>query len=104
MAKLKAVEKGINVSVCPVDNSIVVYDKGSNRSNSCNNTGNRLYSINFNSSIAVVKGSGFSFDPRGLGITDGYVCIQSTNGSMHYRISVQSLSGKIDIEKGRGGC
>jgi prepilin-type N-terminal cleavage/methylation domain-containing protein len=104
MAKLKAIEKGINVSVCPVNNSIVVYDKGVDRANPCNNAGNKIYSISFDSSVAVVRGNGFSFDPRGIGIVGGNVCVQSADGKMYYRISVQSLSGNINIQKGTGGC
>jgi len=104
MAKLKAVERSVNVSVCPVNNSIVVYDKGSVRTNPCDGNGNIIYTINIDNLIATVKGNGFSFDPRGLGIMGGNICIQSADGSMHYRISVQSLSGRINIEKGSGGC
>jgi Tfp pilus assembly protein FimT len=104
MAKLKAVEKSVNISVCPVNNSIVVYNKGSDRSYPCDGNGNIIYTINIDSSIATVKGSGFSFDPRGLGIMGGNICIQSADGSMYYKISVQSLSGRINIQKGSGGC
>jgi Tfp pilus assembly protein FimT len=104
MAKLKAVERSVNVSVCPVNNSIVVYDKWSDRSYPCNGNGNIIYTINIDDSITTVKGSGFSFDPRGLGIMGGNICIQSADGSMHYRISVQPLSGRINIQKGSGGC
>jgi hypothetical protein len=104
MAKLKAVERSINVSVCPVNNSVVVYDKGSDRSYPCDGNGNIIYTINIDNSIATVKGGGFSFDPRGLGIISGNICIQSADGSMYYKISVQSLSGRINIQKGSGGC
>jgi hypothetical protein len=104
MAKLKAVERSVNVSVCPVNNSIVVYDKGSDRSYPCDGNGNIIYTINIDNSIATVRGSGFSFDPRGLGIMRGNICIQSADGGMYYKISVQSLSGRINIEKGSGGC
>lgn len=104
MAKLKAVERSINVSVCPVNNSIVVYDKGVDRANPCDGNGNIIYTINIDNSVATVRGSGFSFDPRGLGIIGGNICIQSADGSMHYRILVQSLSGRINIEKGNGVC
>jgi prepilin-type N-terminal cleavage/methylation domain-containing protein len=104
MAKLKAVERSVNISVCPVNNSIVVYDKGSDRSSPCDGNGKIIYTINIDNSIATEKGSGFSFDPRGLGIMSGNICIQSADGSMYYKISVQSLSGRINIEKGSGGC
>jgi type IV fimbrial biogenesis protein FimT len=104
MAKLKAVERSVNVSVCLVNNSIVVYDKGSDRTNPCDGNGNIIYTINIDSSVATVKGSNFSFDPRGLGIIGGNICIQSVDGSMYYKISVQALSGRINIEKGSRGC
>jgi type IV fimbrial biogenesis protein FimT len=106
MAKLRAVERSINVSVCPVNNSVVVYDKGSDRSSPCDGNGNIIYTINIDNSIATVGSNsvGFSFDPRGLGIIGGNICIQSADGSMYYKISVQSLSGRINIEKGSGGC
>jgi Tfp pilus assembly protein FimT len=106
MAKLRAVERSVNVSVCPDpdNNSVVVHDKGSDRSFPCNGNGNIIYTINIDSSIATVRGSGFSFDPRGLGIMGGNICIQSADGSMHYRILVQSLSGRINIQRGSGGC
>jgi len=104
MAKLKAVERSVNISVCSVNNSIVVYDKGLDRSYPCNGNGNIIYTINIDSSIATVRGSGFSFDPRGLGIIGGNICIQSADGSMYYKISVQSLSGRINIQRGSGGC
>jgi len=104
MAKLKAVERSINVSVCPADNSVIVYDKGSVRSNPCDGNGNIIYTIKIDSSVATVKGREFSFDPRGLGIIGGNICIQSADGSMYYKILVQSLSGRINIEKGSGGC
>jgi prepilin-type N-terminal cleavage/methylation domain-containing protein len=104
MAKLKAVEKSVNVSVCPVKNSIVVYDKGSVRSYPCNGNGNIIYTIDIDNSIATVRGGGFSFDPRGLGIMGGNICIQSADGSMYYKILVQTLSGRINIQKGSRGC
>jgi prepilin-type N-terminal cleavage/methylation domain len=104
MAKLKAVERSVNVSVCPVNNSVVVYDKGSDRSYPCDGNGNIIYTINIDNSVATLGGSGFSFDPRGLGIIGGNICIQSADGSMYYRILVQSLSGRINIQKGNGGC
>lgn len=104
MAKLKAVERSVNISVCSVNNSTVVYDKGLDRSYPCNGNGNIIYTINIDSSIATVRGSGFSFDPRGLGIIGGNICIQSADGSMYYKISVQSLSGRINIQRGSGGC
>jgi prepilin-type N-terminal cleavage/methylation domain-containing protein len=106
MAKLKAVERSVNVSVCPipVNNSIVVYDKGLDRSYPCDGNGNIIYTINIDSSVATVRGGGFSFDPRGLGIIGGNICIQSADGSMYYKISVQALSGRINIQKGSGGC
>ena len=113
MAKLKAVERSVNVSVCPDlnNNSIVVYDNGLDRSALCNSNSNSnnsarniIYTINIDNSVATLGGSGFSFDPRGLGIIGGNICIQSADGSMYYKISVQSLSGRINIEKGSGGC
>jgi type IV fimbrial biogenesis protein FimT len=108
MAKLKAVERSVNVSVCAdtSSNSVVVYDIGTSRSNTCSSGGNKIYMINIDNSIATVIGTtnGFSFDPRGLGITAGSICIQMADGSMYYKISVQSLSGRINIYKGKGPC
>jgi type IV fimbrial biogenesis protein FimT len=107
-AKLKAMERTTNVSVC-VDNNktLRVVDVGTDRS-SCkcdgNNT-NTLYTVNlssfsnFNTNTTVCR---FMFDPRGLAVFGGNVCL--SNGEVFTKFTVQANAGKILIERGNGQC
>lgn len=102
-AKLKAMEKSTNVSVCIENsNTLKVYDVGTNRS-TCNCSGNLLYTVNL-SSYSSFSGSDcrFMFDPRGMGVFGGNVCV--SNGEVYTKYTVAASSGRILINRGDGTC
>ncbi|WP_297890069.1 type II secretion system protein [Sulfurihydrogenibium sp.] len=102
-AKLKALEKSTNVSVCITNSkTLAVYDVGTSRS-VCSCSGTLLYTVNL-SSYSTFNGSDcrFMFDPRGLGVFPGNVCI--TSGEVYTKFTVASAAGRILIERGSGTC
>ena len=102
-AKLKAMERTTNVSVC-VDNSktLRVVDVGTDRS-SCKCDGNTLYTVNLSSFSNFDKTDcRFMFDPRGLAVFGGNVCL--SNGEVFTKFTVQNNAGRILIERGNGQC
>ncbi|HEV09603.1 MAG TPA: type II secretion system protein [Sulfurihydrogenibium azorense] len=105
-AKLKAMERTTNVIVC-VDNNktLRVVDVGTDRgSRNCN--GNTLYTVNLSSfsNFDTTTGTGFRFmfDPRGLAVVAGNVCL--SNGEVFTKFRVQDNAGRILIERGSGTC
>lgn len=105
-AKITAIEKSINVSICKNNNEISVYNEGTSRNPSC--SGEKLKTlkikdnwINLSESVAWGK-EGLMFDPRGLAIFTGNICI--SDGEIHYKVELQSNRGAITIEAGEGNC
>ena len=105
-AKITAIEKGINVSICVSERNVLVYNETTSRDPSC--SGQILKSLIIPdtwiaSSISVaLDASGLMFDPRGLAIFGGNVCI--SDGSRYYKVVLQSGRGAITIKSGEGGC
>ncbi len=109
-AKVTAMERSSGVSICLNRNEIRIYDEGPLRNPSCSESENtkllRIMRINDTwitprISVALDK-SGLMFDPRGLAIYGGNVCI--TDGERYFKVVLQSGRGAIKIEGGIGGC
>jgi type IV fimbrial biogenesis protein FimT len=103
-AKIKAMERSSNISICLNGNEIRVYDEGTKRSPSCSENLLRTMKITdtwITLYISVGK-SGLMFDPRGLAIYGGNVCI--TDGERYFKAVLQSDRGAIRIEGGSGRC
>lgn len=105
-AKITAIEKSINVSICKNNNEISVYNEETSRNPSC--SGEKLKTliikdnwINLSESVAWGK-EGLMFDPRGLAIFTGNICI--SDGEIYYKVKLQSNRGAITIEAGKGNC
>jgi type IV fimbrial biogenesis protein FimT len=92
-ARLVAMERSTNVSVCVQGTSLTVYDNGTSRSLQC--SGNVLRTVNITDSFVSIQGSSFNFDPRGLGITAGNVQVKRTDTGSCVKYTVQSLRGFI---------
>lgn len=105
-AKITAVERSIGVSICKKDNSIVVYNEDTSRNPSCSGEVLKTLVISdswVTSDIDVALGkSGLMFDPRGLVIFGGNVCI--TDGENYFKVKLQSNKSAIITEAGSGGC
>jgi len=109
-AKITAMKRSSDVSICLNGNEIRVYDEGPLRNPSCSESENtKLLKvikitdtwITANKSIASGK-SGLMFDPRGLAIWGGNICI--SDGNRYYKVVLQSGRGAIKIESGSGRC
>lgn len=109
-AKITAMEKSSGVSICLNGNEIRVYDEGPLRNPSCSESENtkllRIIRINDTwitprISVALDR-SGLMFDPRGLAIYGGNICI--TDGERYFKAVLQSDRGAIRIEGGSGRC
>jgi len=109
-AKITAMERSSDVSICLNGNEIRVYDEGPLRNPSCSESENtKLLKvikitdnwITVNKSIASGK-SGLMFDPRGLAIWGGNICI--SDGNRYYKVVLQNGRGAIKIESGSGRC
>lgn len=109
-AKITAIERSSGVSICLNNNEIRVYDEGPLRNPSCSESENtkllKIMKINDNwivSDIDVALGKlGLMFDPRGLAIFEGNICI--TDNERYFKIVLQSDRGAIRIEGGNGRC
>jgi type IV fimbrial biogenesis protein FimT len=108
-AKIIAMEKTTNTGVCiSGGTNLTIYNIGTSRSASiCSGTAIKsmtiLNSDNTGYNISVsgsASGYAASFDPRGLAIQTGNICV--TNGTKYYR-AVVSRAG-IRAEEGSGGC
>ncbi len=109
-AKITAMERSSDVSICLNGNEIRVYDEGPLRDPSCSESENTklLKVIKITDtwiipsiSVALNK-SGLMFDPRGLAIYSGSICI--TDGEKYFKAKLQSGRGAIKIESGSGRC
>ncbi len=105
-ARIAAIEKGINTSICIKNQNIVVYNETVSRDPSCSGEVLKKLVINdpwITSSIYVALGKpGLMFDSRGFAIFGGNVCI--TDGSKYYKVILQSDRGAITVEGGEGSC
>jgi len=105
-AKITAIERSSSISICLDENEIKVYNEGSSRNPSCSGNVLKVLKITddwIDSNIEVsFNKAGLMFDPRGLAIFGGNVCI--SDGSRYYKVVLQSGRGAITIESGEGGC
>lgn len=96
-AKVEAMARGVNLGICVENNSITVYDIGSNRSGYC--TGTPLRRVESKDSFVQITGtSGMGFDPRGLAIMGGNVQVKNTNTGRCTKFIIQTLRGYIRRE------
>jgi len=109
-AKITAMERSSDVSICLNGNEIRVYDEGPLRNPSCSESENTklLKVIKITDtwiipriSVALNK-PGLMFDPRGLAIWGGNICI--SDGNRYYKVVLQNGRGAIKIESGSGRC
>lgn len=109
-AKITAMERSAGISLCLSSNEIRVYDEGPLRNPSCfeNENSKLLKVMKINdpwiiSRISVALGKpGLMFDPRGLAIFGGNICI--TDNERYFKVVLQSDRGAIKIDSGKGGC
>ncbi|MEM4214395.1 MAG: hypothetical protein QXZ28_04315 [Candidatus Methanomethylicaceae archaeon] len=100
-ARIIAMERSINVSVCIEENNrITVRNMGTSRAYPCIGEEITHFDTEGNNFISI-SGSDVSFDPKGFAIQPGNVCI--TNGSSYTR-AVISRFGAIRLERGSGTC
>ena len=101
-AKLKALERSINVAVCTNGKTLTVVNRGRDRS-VCSCDGAVLYTVNL-SSYSNYSGADcrFMFDPRGLAVFGGSVCLSNTE--VYTKFTVQAGAGRILVERGSGQC
>jgi prepilin-type N-terminal cleavage/methylation domain-containing protein len=104
-AKIIAMERTSNTGVCIGSNTnLVIYDIGTNRgADAC--TGASVKTMAVTSADAAgnnisVAGSSASFDPRGLAISTGNVCV--TNNARYIKACIGRTG--IRMEEGAGGC
>jgi len=104
-AKILAMQRTTNVGVCVADSShLRIYDIGTSRgAGIC--TGTIVVSMTITSQDSTsfgisVSGSGASFDPRGLAIMLGNVCV--TNNIKYTKAFISRTA--IRMEKKDGGC
>lgn len=103
-AKITAMERSTNIGIC-VDNDYLLTVRNISTSRGAGIcSGEVLYKIEIEGqyrNFIKIKGSGFSFDPRGLTIFPGNSCIQDRK---YYVLICVSLFGAIRVDKGEGPC
>ncbi len=98
-AKIYAMERTTNVGVCVQGNMLTIRNIGTSRgAGIC--TGTVLRTMTVTDSYVTLTGSGASFDPRGLAIQLGNVCV--AYGGRYERVVVSRVG--IRTERGNGGC
>ncbi len=98
-AKIYAMKQTTNVGLCVVNNELRVYDVGLNRGGpTC--SGTLIRSVRSEISSISIVGSGAMFDPRGLAIYNGSVCVSD---GQSFNMQCISTAG-IRTIKGAGTC
>ncbi|MEM4368313.1 MAG: GspH/FimT family pseudopilin [Candidatus Anstonellales archaeon] len=102
-AKVEAMARGVNLGICVENNSITVYDIGSNRSGYCSGKELRRVRVESRDSFVQITGtSGIGFDPRGLAIMGGNVQVsiqvKDTSTGRCTKFVIQTLRGYIRRE------
>lgn len=95
-ARMVAMERGINVSVCVQNNSLVVYENGANRQLQCSGTVLRRVNIADNFVQITASGGGANFDPRGLAIMPSTISVRRTDANACQAYTIQNLRGFIE--------
>ncbi len=100
IAKIHAMERTTNVGVCVSGNALTIRDIGTSRgAGIC--TGTELRRMSVTDSYVTLAGSGGSFDPRGLAIFLGNVCV--AYDGKHRKVCISRTGVRTDIER-TGGC
>ncbi|MBF0327701.1 MAG: type II secretion system protein [Nitrospirae bacterium] len=100
-SKMLGMERTTNISVCVSGSSVTLYDIGNSRSAAiCSGTAVPQQGLSISESYISLSGSGASFDPRGMAIQTGYVCLAYNNG--YTRLCISSTGVRKEI--GSGDC
>jgi hypothetical protein len=100
-AKIHAMEATTNTSVCLSSGQLSVCELGTSRSAAlCSGMAVRTLAIPSSHNYISLGGSGASFDPRGLAISTGNVCVTADGAFTRFCI------GKLQVQKaeGTGSC
>ncbi len=101
LAKLLAKEKSHNIAVCVSGREIRIVDIGTSRRFTC--SGTVLNSIRIEEPQISISGSGFAFDPRGISIRGGNICLYFSLENRYVK-AVASRFGAVRVERGNGTC
>lgn len=100
-SKMLSMERTTNIGVCVSGSTVALYDMGTSRSAAvCSGTAVPQQSLAVPESYISLSGSGASFDPRGMAIQTGYVCLAYNNG--YTRLCISSTGVRRD--SGSGAC
>ncbi|TAN45123.1 MAG: prepilin-type N-terminal cleavage/methylation domain-containing protein [Nitrospirae bacterium] len=104
-SKIYAMERTRNVGVCVNSGAktLSLYDLGTSRAaGACTGTAISQQSMAISESYITLAGTnpGVSFDPRGLAIQNGYVCVAYNNG--YTRLCISQTG--VRKESGSGAC
>lgn len=102
-AKIYAMERTTNVGVCVSGSTstLTIRDLGTSRgAGIC--TGTPIKTMTVTESYVTLAGSGASFDPRGLAIFTGNVCVRYADSNRYEAVRI-SRAG-IRTERGAGAC
>jgi len=109
-AKIVAMEKTVHVSICVDTNakiiSLYIYNETTSRDPSC--SGDLISQLKITDDwVSLTSSWGWSksgemFDPRGLALFGGHICI--SDGTSYFEIKTQSNRGAIRTEAGQGTC
>lgn len=98
-AKIYAMERTTNVGVCVSGNILSIRNLGTSRgSGICSGTVIRSMTVTDN--YVTLRGTGASFDPRGLAIQLGTTCVAYSGKNVKMHISRAGVRKKM----GTGGC
>ncbi|MFO0751902.1 MAG: prepilin-type N-terminal cleavage/methylation domain-containing protein [Thermodesulfovibrionales bacterium] len=103
LGKIKALEFTSNVGICvdTASKQVSVRNLGTSRSAGiCTGSAFQGASMSVTEDYITLAGSGASFDPRGLAIFSGYVCVSYNN--QYQRVCISKTG--IRTEGGQGGC
>jgi len=109
-AKIVAMEKTVHVSICVDTNAKIIslYNETTSRDPSCSRDRELISQLKISDDWVSLTSSwgsskkGEMFDPRGLALFGGHICI--SDGTGNFTIVTQSNRGAIRTEAGQGTC
>ncbi len=100
-ARLYALKTSTNIGICvPDSRTVEIINMGANRTDPC--AGSLINSFVLDEGFTVEAISQPAFDPRGIAIFAGNLCIEGAG--RYYKIEVAKNSGYITSEEGEGNC
>lgn len=109
--KIYAMERTVNVGVCVSGNTLAIRNLGTSRgAGIC--SGTAIMTMTVTDSYVTLAGSGASFDPRGLAIQIGNVCVIYPDRNMYEAIRISRAGirtergedNRTETERGTGAC